>query len=85
MENKSTSGQGRRLAFPRGAVHRFRQPWQPGREGALRYHPSRDRPAVFRESAEVIKAVSGGPPDRAKMAEIMIRHGLTPAPRRPQA
>lgn len=34
----------------------------------------------FRESAEVINAAAGGPPDRAKVAEIMRRHGLTPAP-----
>jgi hypothetical protein len=30
----------------------------------------------------VINAAGGGPPDRAKMTEIMIRHGLTPAPPR---
>jgi hypothetical protein len=28
----------------------------------------------------VINAAAGGPPDRAKMAEILRRHGLTPAP-----
>jgi len=37
-------------------------------------------PQYFREAAEVINAAAGGPPDRAKMAEIMRRHGLTPAP-----
>ena len=31
----------------------------------------------------VINAAAGGPPNRAKMAEIMHRHGITPAP--PQA
>jgi hypothetical protein len=34
----------------------------------------------FREAAEVINAAAGSPPDRAKFAEIMRRHGLTPAP-----
>ena len=28
----------------------------------------------------VLDAAAGGPPDRAKMAEVMRRHGLTPAP-----
>ena len=42
-------------------------------------------PQYFREAAEVITAAAGGPPDRAKMAEIMRRHGLTPAPPPPQA
>jgi hypothetical protein len=34
----------------------------------------------FREVAEASNAGAGGPPDRAKMAEIMRRHSLTPAP-----
>jgi hypothetical protein len=34
-------------------------------------------PEFFREMGVVINAVTGGPPDRAKMAEIMRRHGLT--------
>lgn len=37
-------------------------------------------PQYFRESAEVMNAATDGPPDRTKMAEIMRRHGLTPAP-----
>jgi hypothetical protein len=41
---------------------------------------SRPSPQFFREAAEVISAAAGGPPDRAKMVEIMRRHGLTPAP-----
>jgi hypothetical protein len=28
----------------------------------------------------VFNAAAGGPPDRVKMADIMRRHGLTPAP-----
>ena len=34
-------------------------------------------PEYFREAAEILKAGSGGPPDRAKMAELMRRYGLT--------
>jgi hypothetical protein len=43
--------------------------------------PAAIGPQYFREAAEVIHAAAGGPPDRAKMAEIMRRHGLTPAPK----
>jgi hypothetical protein len=42
--------------------------------------PAAIGPPFFRESAEVINAAAGGLPDRAKMGEIMRRHGLTPAP-----
>jgi hypothetical protein len=37
-------------------------------------------PQYFLEVAEVMKAAAGGPPDRAKMAEVMRRYGMTPAP-----
>ena len=40
---------------------------------------------ISREAAEVMNADGGGPPDRAEVAEIMRRHGLTPAPPRPDA
>jgi hypothetical protein len=42
--------------------------------------PAAVGPQSFRESAGVINAAAGGPPDRVKMAEIMRRDGLTPAP-----
>lgn len=42
--------------------------------------PAAIGPQYFRECAEVINAAAGDPPDRAKMAEIMRRYGLTPAP-----
>jgi hypothetical protein len=47
--------------------------------------PAAIGPQYFRESAEAVKAAAGGPPDRATMIEIMLRHGLTPAPPLPQA
>jgi hypothetical protein len=34
-------------------------------------------PQFFRDMAEVVNA--GGPPDMAALAEVMRRHGLTPA------
>ena len=37
---------------------------------------------IFGEA--VLNATPGGPPDRAKLAQIMHRHGLTPAPASPQ-
>jgi uncharacterized cupin superfamily protein len=39
--------------------------------------------AYFREIGEVLAASSGGPPDLAAIAEVMRRHGLTPAPPQP--
>jgi len=42
--------------------------------------PAAIGPEYFRETFAVLKAAAGGPPDRAKMAEVMRRHGLTPAP-----
>jgi hypothetical protein len=47
--------------------------------------PAAIGPQYFREAAQLIDAAGGGPPDRAKMAEIMIRHGLTPVAPQPQA
>jgi hypothetical protein len=47
--------------------------------------PAAIGPQYFREAGAVINAAAGGPPDRAKMAEIMRRHGLTPVPPPPQA
>jgi hypothetical protein len=37
-------------------------------------------PDYFRELKTVIEAAAGGPPDPAGLAEVMRRHGLTPAP-----
>jgi len=42
--------------------------------------PAAIGPQYFREAANVIDAAAGGSPERAEMAEIMRRHGLTPAP-----
>jgi len=47
--------------------------------------PAAIGPQFFRASAEVIDAAAGGPLDRAKLAEIMRRHGLRPAPPPAQA
>jgi quercetin dioxygenase-like cupin family protein len=73
-------GPGQALCIPRGAVHRFDNNGSQGAKALCVITPAAIGPQYFRESAEVLKAAAGGPPDRAKMAEIMRRHGLTPAP-----
>ncbi|QWG22596.1 cupin domain-containing protein [Bradyrhizobium sediminis] len=76
-------GPGQALCIPRGAIHRFDNNGSRDVKALCVITPAAIGPQYFRESAEVIDAAAGGPPDRAKMAEIMRRHGLTPAP--PQA
>ena len=78
-------GPGQTLCIQRGAIHRFDNNGGRDAKALCVITPAAIGPLYFRESAEVVNATSGGPPDRAKMAEIMIRHGLTPAPPRPQA
>src|SRR5438093_5352488 len=78
-------GAAQALCIPRGAIHRFDNNGSQDVKALCVITPAAIGPQYFRESAEVINAASGGPIDRAKMAEIMIRHGLTPAPPRPQA
>jgi quercetin dioxygenase-like cupin family protein len=73
-------GPGQALCIPRGAVHRFDNNGIEDVKGLCVVTPAAIGPQYFRESSEVIKAAAGGPPDRAKMAEIMRRHRLTPAP-----
>src|SRR5687768_2198897 len=76
-------GPGQALCIPRGAVHRFDNNGSQDVKALCLITPAALGPQYFREAAEVINA--GGPPDRARMAEIMRRHGLTPAPPPPQA
>lgn len=78
-------GPGQALCIPRGSVHRFDNNSTEDVKVLTVVTPAAIGPQFFRECAEVINAAAGGPPDRAKMAEIMYRHGLTPAPPAPQA
>jgi len=73
-------GPGQALCIPRGAVHRFDNHGGQDAKALCAITPAAIGPQYFRESAAVINAAAGGPPDRVKMAEIMRRHGLTPAP-----
>ena len=73
-------GPGQAVCIPRGAIHRFDNHTSEEVKALCAITPAAIGPQFFRESADVINAAAGGPPDRVKMAEIMRRHGLTPAP-----
>lgn len=75
-------GPGQALCIPRGAIHRFDNNGSQDVHALCVITPAAIGPQYFREVAEVMKSAAGGPPDRTKMAEIMLRHGLTPAPPR---
>ena len=72
-------GPGQTLCIPRGAVHRFDNNTITDVKVLCMGTPAAIGPQFFREAAEVVNAAAGGPPDRVKMMEIMLRYGLTPA------
>ena len=78
-------GPGQALCIPRGAVHRFDNNGRQDATALCVITPAAIGPQYFREAAEALNAAAGGPPDRATLAEIMRRHGLTPAAPPPQA
>jgi quercetin dioxygenase-like cupin family protein len=79
-EKQFEVGPGEALCIPRGAIHRFDNNGSLDAKALCVVTPAAIGPQYFRDVAEVVRAADGGPPDRAKMAEIMRRHGLTPAP-----
>jgi quercetin dioxygenase-like cupin family protein len=68
------------LCIPRGAVHRFDNGHKVDAKMLAIVTPGILGPDYFREIAAVAKAAAGGPPDPAAIAQVMRRHGLTPAP-----
>ena len=76
-------GPGQALCIPRGAVHRFDNRGSQDVKALCMITPAALGPQYFRECAEVIDATADGVPDRARLAEIMRRHGLTPTPPQP--
>ena len=78
-------GPGQALCIPRGAVHRFDNNGSQNVKALCVVTPAAIGPEYFREAAEVLNAAAGGPPDRAKMAEIMRRYGLKMAAPQSQA
>jgi quercetin dioxygenase-like cupin family protein len=73
-------GPGDALCIPRGAVHRFDNLHPATSRTLAIVSPGILGPDYFREIAAVAKAAAGGPPDPKALAEVMRRHGLTPAP-----
>ena len=78
-------GPGQALWIPRGAIQRFDNNRIQDAKALCVSTPAAIDPQYFRETAEVINSVTGGPSDRVTLAEIMRRHGLTPSPPPPQA
>jgi oxalate decarboxylase/phosphoglucose isomerase-like protein (cupin superfamily) len=73
-------GPGQALCIPRGAVHRFDNLGIEDATALMVASPAKIGPDYFREVAAAMAAAAGGPPDHARLADIMRRHGLTPAP-----
>ena len=77
-------GPGDALCIPRGAVHRFDNLHSANSRTLAIVSPGILGPDYFREIAAVAKAAAAAvppaPPDPAALAEVMRRHGLTPAP-----
>jgi len=68
------------LCIPRGVIHRFDNHGSQDARALCVITPAALGPQYFLECAGMIKQAAGARPDPAKMAEIMRRHGLTPAP-----
>ena len=73
-------GPGDSVCIRRGVIHSFM-----AHDGDVSFlaiaTPGVFGPAYFNELAAVVGAATDGPPDPAAVAEVMRRHGLTPAPR----
>lgn len=73
-------GPGDALVIPRGAVHHFDNAGDEDASSLGIVTPGILGPGYFRDVAAVLAASAGGPPDLAAIADVMRRHGLTPAP-----
>jgi quercetin dioxygenase-like cupin family protein len=73
-------GVGDAICVPRGAVHGFQNTAAEDAKFLAVASPGVMSPGYFREIHEVLTSSGGGPPDPAKLSEVMLRHGLTPAP-----
>ena len=68
------------LCIRRGAVHHFDNRGDVDAKALCIITPGVLGPDYFREVAAVFAESAGGPPDLARIGEVMRRHGLTPAP-----
>ena len=74
-------GPGEVLCIRRGAVHRFENEGDVDARVLAVVTPGKLGPDYFREIAAAVEAAAAGsPPDPARLGEVMLRHGLTPAP-----
>jgi quercetin dioxygenase-like cupin family protein len=73
-------GVGDAVCVPRGAIHGFENRGSVDATFLAIASPGVFGPAYFREIGEVLAASAGGPPDLAALADVMLRHGLTPVP-----
>jgi len=71
---------GEAVCVTRGSVHGFDNHGSEDAKFLAVASPGVMTPDYFREIRDVLASNPGGPPDLAKMAEVMRRHGLTPAP-----
>jgi quercetin dioxygenase-like cupin family protein len=81
VEGTATAvGAGEALLIPRGAVHHFDNRGDVDAKALAIVTPGILGPDFFREVAAILHAAEGGPPDIAAITQVMLRHGLTPAP-----
>jgi uncharacterized cupin superfamily protein len=73
-------GPGEVLCVRRGQIHGFQNRGDVDARFLAIATPGVFRRAYFREVSDVLAASAGGPPDRTAIAQVMRRHGLTPAP-----
>jgi quercetin dioxygenase-like cupin family protein len=71
---------GMAVCIRRGAVHAFENHGTDDAKFLAVASPGVMGPDYFREIRDVLAASPGGPPDRARISDVMQRHGLTPAP-----
>ena len=72
-------GQGEAYCIRRGDVHAFVNRGDTHAKFLAVVTPAVLGPEFFREVGAVVASAGGGPPDPAKVGEVMRRHGLTPA------
>jgi quercetin dioxygenase-like cupin family protein len=70
---------GEAVFIPRGVVHGFENRGDVDARFLAIVTPGVFGPSYFREIGAVLGRSAGGPPDLAAIAEVMRRHGLTPA------
>ncbi|HJS93924.1 MAG TPA: cupin domain-containing protein [Solirubrobacteraceae bacterium] len=73
-------GPGEAVCVRRGQIHGFQNRGDIDATFLAIATPGVFGPAYFREIVDVLAASAGGPPDHAALAQVMARHGLTPAP-----